>query len=82
MNIEPFGKNILVIPTKKEQVLVSETNSITAYGEVVGIGKDVKTIKVGDTIGFTKWGIRELDIQDDKHYFVPEDSDFLLGVIR
>jgi len=82
MKITPFGNNILVVPTKKKQVLVSDANAITAYGEVIDVGKEVLSIKIGDVIGFTKWGIRELDIDGEKHYFVPESCDFILGTLH
>ena len=81
MKIEPYGKNILVVPVKKERILVSESDQLNAYGEVTGIGEDVKSIKVGDIIAFTKWGIREVEVDGEKHFFVPEDTDFLLGKI-
>ena len=79
MNIIPYGKNILVSPSKKKKILVSDTNAIEAYGDVIAIGDDVKTVKVGDTILFTKWGIRENKIDDEVFYFVKEDDDFFLG---
>lgn len=81
MNIIPYGKNILVVPSKKKKILVSDTNAIEAYGDVVAIGEDVKTVKVGDTILFTKWGIRENKIGDETFYFVKEDDDFYLGKV-
>lgn len=79
--IKPFGRNILVIPVKKEQILVSDSDPINTYGEVVAVGNEVKEIKVSDVIGFTKWGVRELEIDGTKHFFVPEDSEFILGNI-
>lgn len=80
MNIRPFGKNILVVPTKKKQILVSDMNPLEAYGDVVAIGNKVEEVKVGDTIMFTKWGIRENEIEGEKYYFVKEDDDFFLGI--
>ena len=79
--IKPFGNQILVKPVEKKQILVSDKASLCEYGEVIAIGEDVKKIKVGDMIGYTVWGINRLEINDNKHYFIPEDSRFILGTI-
>ncbi len=81
--ITPFGYNILVEPIKKKQVLVSDQASLCEYGKVVAVGSDCSgQIKVGDTIGYTVWGLKHLEIGDSRYYFVPESDDFLLGVIH
>ena len=82
MTITPFGKNILIKPVEKKQILVAEKNTLCEYGEVVAIGSDVKNIKVGDVIGFLVWGMQSLDVDDSRHYFVPESDDFILGTIN
>lgn len=79
--IKPFGNNILVEPVEKKQVLVSDQSPLCEYGKVISIGSDVEHIKVGDTIGFTVWGINKLEINDKKYYFIAEDARFLLGTI-
>lgn len=79
MNITPFGNQILVKPTEKKQVLISERKSLCEYGEIMAIGDEVQKLKVGDIIGYTVWGINSLEINDEKHYFIPEDSRFVLG---
>lgn len=80
--IKPFGKNILIKPVKKEQVVMSENSPLCEYGEVIAIGSEVEKIKVGETIGFLIWGVNTLEIGEDKHYFVPEDSKFILGTLE
>jgi co-chaperonin GroES (HSP10) len=80
--IKPFGNNILVEPTAKKQILVSDRKSLCEYGKVIAIGKDVKEIKIGDTIGYLVWGISSLEIGNKTHYFVPESAEFLLGTIH
>lgn len=80
-NIIPFGNNILVKPTEKKQILVSDQGSMCEYGEVIAVGDDVQKIKVGDTIGYTVFGINSLEIDGKKHYFVPETAEFILGKI-
>lgn len=81
MQIKPFGQNILVKPIEKKSVMVTDNNPLCEYGTVVAVGNDVQHIKVGDTIGYTVWGVNKLEIQDESHYFILEDSRFLLGTI-
>ncbi len=81
-NIIPFGNRILIKPVSKAQVLMSETGELSEYGEVVAIGSEVKTIKVGQTVGFSVFGVEKLVIEDEKYYFLQEDADFLLCSIE
>ena len=80
--IKPFGKNILIQPAAKAQVLVSEQGSLCEYGKVIAIGDEVTKVKVGDTVGFLVWGVQKLDVRDTIYYFIPESSDFILGTIE
>lgn len=82
MKITPFGNNILLKPTQKKQILVSDQGSLCEYGEVLAIGSDVKNVKVGDVIGFLVWGINSLQVENDKYFFIPESADFILGTIE
>jgi len=82
MTIKPFGKNILIQPAARSQVLVSDQGSLCEYGKVIAIGDEVTKVKVGDNVGFLVWGIQKLDVQDTIYYFIPETSDFLLGFIE
>jgi co-chaperonin GroES (HSP10) len=82
MNIVPFGDQILVRPVARKQVLVADTGTLSEYGEVVAVGEDVKKIKVGDKIGFSVFGIENLDIEGEKHFFIRESPEFLLCVIH
>lgn len=81
MTIQPFGRNILVKPAEKKQILVSDRGTLCEYGEVIAIGEDVDAVKIGDTIGYTVFGINKLEINDEVHYFVPQTDEFLLGKI-
>lgn len=81
MNIQPFGRQILVKPVEKQQVLVSDDGTLSEYGEVIAIGKEVKTIQVGEKIGFSVFGIEKLIVDEQKFYFIKEDDEFLLGTI-
>lgn len=82
MNIRPFGKNVLIEPTVREQILVSEQGSLLEYGKIIAIGDEVTKIKIGDVVGFLVWGIQKLEVDDKTYYFLPESSDFILGFIE
>jgi len=79
--VHPFGSQILVKPTERKQVLVSDDGTLNEYGEVVAIGDEVKKIKIGDKIGFSVFGVEKLVIDEQKYYFVKESDEFLLAVI-
>jgi len=81
MKIQPFGIQILIKPITKSQILVSDDKTLCEYGEVMAIGDEVTKVKVGDIIGHTVWGMNSLDIENERYYFVPEDSRFILGKI-
>lgn len=81
MNLIPFGDQILVKPQENKTVLVSDEGSLSEYGEVVAVGSDVKQIKVGDTVGFSVFGIEKLIIDEQKYYFLRETPEFLLCTI-
>lgn len=76
-----FGKNILVQPMIRSQVVVEENPSLCEYGKVEAVGSDVKTIKTGDIIGFTVWGLNKLTVENKDYYIVPEDDNFILAYI-
>jgi len=70
----------MVEPIIKEGII--SDGSLCEYGKVIAVGKDVKDIKEGDTIGFLIWGVNHLTIDDKKYYFIQEDPRFILGKIE
>ena len=80
MNI-PFDNNIIVKPTQKKQVLVSDNKKLCLYGEVIAVGDLVKDIKVGETIIYEKWGLKSPEIDGEEVHFISRLSPFLLGKI-
>ncbi len=82
MTIKPFSNRILVRPFEKVQVLAGDDGTLNEYGEVIAVGPDVITVKVGDKIGFSVFGIEKLVIEDEKYYFVQESPEFLLATIE
>jgi len=82
--IIPFGKNILVKPIENKQILVNQGVSLCEYGEIIALGTDLSdtsVLKVGDIIGYTIFGVNSLEIENEKHYFVPYTSEFILAKI-
>lgn len=79
--IIPFGRQILIKPVERKQVLVSDDSTLNEYGEVIAIGGSVYQIKVGDKVGFSVFGVEKLVIDDVKHYFIQESDEFLLCTI-
>lgn len=73
---------MLVKPVEKQQVLVSDEGTLSEYGEVVAVGDEVQKIKVGDTVGFSVFGVEKLIIDEQKYYFIRENAEFLLCVIK
>lgn len=79
---QAFGNNIRVIPKSKNKI-IGDTAKYFLYGEVVSVGKEVKKIKIGDTIAYTLFGINEVALESgEKHYIIQESSDFILEVIK
>jgi len=80
--VQPFGNNILVKPSEVKHSLVNQEKSLCEFGLVLAVGDEVKKIKVGQTIGYTVFGINSLSVDNDKFYFVPETSEFILGIFE
>ena len=69
---------MLVEPIAKEQLISGDNVSLCEYGKIIAAGDEVKFFEVGDIIGFTIWGVKSLEIDEKKHYFIPEDDRFVL----
>jgi len=79
---KPLGKNILFAPQLKDKV-IGDTSRFFLIGEVLQIGDEVKTIKVGDTIGVTQWALNKIVMPDKaEHFFVIESDDYILAVLN
>lgn len=79
----PYKKNILIFPQSRNKI-IGDTSKFYLFGEVLAVGSEVsKEIEVGDTIGYTLWGLTEiLEADGNKHYFIQDSSDFILGVSK
>lgn len=81
-NIKPYGNNIIVKPIEKEQIIVGDSKSLQQYGTVIAVGSDVKDIEVGQTAFYTVWGLKDVEYEGEKVYFMPCDSRFFLGTLH
>ena len=79
MKITPFPDQILVEPIKDKGILEEVACS---YGTVTAIGKNVKNVSVGQVIGYSRYGLKFLEIEGKEAVFIHKDSDFLLGYIE
>ncbi len=79
-----YKTNIMVKPAKKDVVLSDNANApkYWLYGEVVSVGSEVKDIHVGDLVGYDKFGIKDVDKDGEKTFFICDDPAFILGVIH
>ena len=78
----PFGNNIRVEPRKKDYIAGNIEGTFLDIGEVIAVGKDVKEIKVGDQVSYWLFGIKSVDHDGVMHHIIPEDSRFVLEVLR
>lgn len=80
-NWSAYANNILIKPFEKNKI-IGDTSKYYLYGQVLSVGDEVEKIKVGDTIGYTMWGVTEIVMADGaKHFFVQDTPDFVLGIL-
>jgi len=77
---KPFGRNIMFAPLSKDKI-IGDTSKFFLIGTVLAIGSEVKTVKVGDQIGYTQWALNKIVTPDKKEaFFCHEDDDYILGI--
>lgn len=81
---QAYKTNVTVRPAKKDVVLSSSTNApkYWLYGEVISVGSEVKDIHIGDLVGYDKFGIKDVDKDGEKTFFIADDPAFILGIIH
>lgn len=79
MNIKPFGKRIYIKPVKPDTLIQTTAAPVIEQGTVLAVGPDCKTIKEGDTIFFTTWGVDIIEVDGEKLYFLMETDEFILA---
>jgi len=96
MNIEPLHDKVVVKPLSEEEVTASgivlpdtATKEKPMQGEVVAVGPGKRldngtmapmSVKVGDTVLFTKYAPDEVEIGKETYLVVEEEK--ILGIIR
>lgn len=79
--IKPIYDQILIKPIEENGILRGDEVSLCEYGEVLDVGNEVENIKNGDILAFTKWGTNSVEINGKKHYFLKNESQFILGLV-
>lgn len=81
MNIQPLFDKVLIKPQKAEEktasgIYIPDTakQDKPQIGEVVAVGKDVKIIKVGQNVVFTKYGPTEITLESEDYLIVKEED--------
>lgn len=67
------------MPEKQVTVLQTSETSLVERGQVSSVGSEVKTIKPGDTVLFTSFGVDSIDVDGERNYFLLEDDAFILA---
>jgi len=79
--MKPYGNNILIAPESKNKV-IGDTAKYFLYGKVLAVGDLVTKIVPGDTIAYTLWGLNKLEKDNQEFFFVQDNPDFILAVIK
>lgn len=85
--IVPLGDRVLVKPFTEEELKGKKSSSgiilpdslskeKSAQGKVLAVGKDVKAVKAGETVIFSKYSYDEVD----EYYLIKEEN--LLAIIK
>lgn len=82
MKFTPYFDKVQIEPKTQDVMLRTDDTMMEEMGTVIAIGKDVKFLKVGDTVFFSSWGSNkttEIDKEGKRYYVVTESSQFILG---
>ncbi|MEX2054917.1 MAG: co-chaperone GroES [Candidatus Andersenbacteria bacterium] len=96
MKIEPLFDKVLIKPLTKEEITASgivlpdtADKEKPMQGEVVAVGPGKRlengtivpvSVKVGDTVLFTKYAPDEVEVDDEEYLVIEEDK--ILGIVR
>ncbi len=85
MNINPLGDRVVLQQIELEEttksgiILPDSAKEKPEQGKVVAIGSDVKEVKVGDTVLYSKYGPTEVKV-DDQDYMIVKEEDVLATI--
>jgi chaperonin GroES len=95
LSIQPLGDRVVVKPLQKDEVSMSgiiipdsanrekpERGTVVAVGSGKYDGDDLvpMTVKVGDTVLFSKYGFDEVKIDNQEYYILSESN--VLAIIK
>ncbi len=85
MNINPLGDRVVLQQIESEEttksgiILPDSAKEKPEQGKVVAVGSDVKEVKVGDTVLYSKYGPTEVKV-DDQDYMIVKEEDVLATI--
>ena len=84
MKIEPQPNIIqLKLESAKAGILATEVrDSAVEFGEVISIGENIKSVKVGDKVFVKSWGLDWSEKDGVKYTFVNIETGALLAIVR
>ena len=88
--VHPFGDRVLIKPFTEDELKGKKNNfgiilpdsvskEKSAQGRVVAVG-EVKNVKVGDKIIFSKYSYDEVEYGDEEFYLIKEEN--ILAIIK
>jgi co-chaperonin GroES (HSP10) len=84
MKIEPVG-NIIYLEIKEAKAGVLDTSSrqsAVEYAQVLAVGSEVKIVKPGDWVFVKAWSVDIINHEDKRFYFVSEDTNGVLAIVK
>lgn len=72
--IIPYTNYLCIQPVERKQVLIADSGTLQTFGKVIAVGEQVEKTKVDDIVAFEMWDLKDIVIDDQKHYFIKEDQ--------
>ncbi len=86
MKLKPLADRVIIKVTENEEktksgiILPDSAKEKPEQGEVVAVGKEVKEIKEGDVVMFTKYGPNEIKVEGEELLIVKEED--ILAIVK
>ncbi len=86
MKLKPLADRVIVKVTENEEktksgiILPDSAKEKPEQGKVVAVGKEVKEIKEGDVVMFTKYGPNEIKVEGEELLIVKEED--ILAIVK
>tara|TARA_Y100000310_G_C20690805_1_gene822058 strand:- start:1697 stop:1939 length:243 start_codon:yes stop_codon:yes gene_type:complete len=80
MKILPFSNNVVIKRLEQKASAFHVEQETTGQGEILAIGPDVKSIKVGDKILFVEYAVDSFELDNSTYLLTPEAS--VVGKIK